>query len=172
VRATDTRDAVLASFDEARASFADQLAAAPEESLRYLKPGDDYALGGLVFHVNAVLEHYLGALEALVSSGFRETGTADRPGLFEEASARARAGLTARELAAALAMTQELHGAVSAKIGSLPAEGFERKAPVTYEAGAEPYPTSAAAVAGWLTDHYREHVAQIRQLLDDWRSSR
>jgi hypothetical protein len=49
---------------------------------------------------------------------------------------------------------------------------FERKAPVRYEAGAEPYPTSAADVAGWLTGHYQEHVPHIQQLLEDWRASR
>jgi hypothetical protein len=55
---------------------------------------------------------------------------------------------------------------------AVPDEDFERKAPVRYEPGAEPYTTSAADVAGWLTGHYQEHVPQIRQLLDDWRASR
>src|ERR1700730_11824044 len=111
---TGTRSAALVGLDVARASFAEHLAAAPEESLEYLKPGDDYALGGLVFHVNAVLEHYLAVLDALVIGGLQETEAADRPGLFEEANARAKAGLTARELTAALAVTGRLHRAVSA----------------------------------------------------------
>jgi hypothetical protein len=171
VSTTDTRSAALAGFDEARASFAEHLAAAPEDSLEYLKPGDDYALGGLVFHVNAVLEHYLAVLDALVMGGFQEAEAADRPGLFEEANATAKAGLTAAELTAALALTGQLHDAVCARIASLPDEDFERKAPVRYEPGAVPYPTSAADVAGWLTGHYQEHVPHIQQLLDDWRAS-
>jgi hypothetical protein len=172
VSTTDTRSAALAGFDEARAAFGGHLSTAPEDALGYLKPGDDYALGGLVFHVNAVLEHYLAVLDALVTAGFQETEASDRPGLFEEANARAKAGLTTAELVAALAVTDQLHRAVSARIGSVPAMDFERKAPVRYEAGAEPYPTSAADVAGWLTGHYQEHVPHIQQLLEDWRASR
>src|SRR5256885_11321249 len=82
----ERRGAALAEFDAALRSFVDELASAPAGSLGYLKPGDDYALGGLVFHVNAVLEHYLGAIDALVASGFQDTTVVDRPGLFETAN--------------------------------------------------------------------------------------
>src|SRR4030088_685567 len=95
----NTRAAALAGFDEARSRFERQLRSAPEESLGYLKAGDAYPRGGLVPHaaagglvhpVAAVLEHYLGVLEAIVRSDFAATEAADRPGLMEDASARAK----------------------------------------------------------------------------------
>ncbi len=48
-------------------------------------------------------------------------------------------------------------------------EDFERKAPVRFEPGAAPYPTSVADVLGWLTGHYREHAPHAEQLLNSWR---
>ncbi|MDQ6774298.1 MAG: DinB family protein [Candidatus Dormibacteraeota bacterium] len=168
----DTRETVLTSFDQARAGFVAQLQSAPEASLRYLKAGDDYALGGLVYHVNAVLEHYLGALDAIASAGFAETEARDRPGLFEEANARAKLGVTTVELSGALTETARLHEGVRARLAAFPAADFERRAPVRLEAGAEPYLTSPADVAGWLTGHYEEHVPHVQQLLESWEASR
>lgn len=167
--ATDTRRAALAAFDQGRASFTDELAAAPGDALGYLKPGDDYALGGLVFHVNSVLEHYLGVLDALAAG---DAVASDRPRLFEQAGAKARAGCTAAERGAALAETRRLHDAVRARIDSLPVGDFERQAQVTQAAGAETYLASAADVLGWLTGHYEEHVPHVQELLAEWRASR
>jgi hypothetical protein len=169
---TETRAAALAALEQARSQFERQLLEAPAESLRFLQPGDDYALGGLVHHVNAVLEHYLNVLDAIVASGFQETEAADRPGLFEDANARAKAGASPDELAAALGELRRLHGTVTAHLGDVPGDDFERKVPVRYTPGADPYPTSAADVAGWLTGHYEEHAPQVRQLLESWRSAR
>jgi ketosteroid isomerase-like protein len=168
---TPARQSVIDGFDKARSSFLDRLEAAPDQSLAYLKPGDDYALGGLVYHVNAVLEHYLGVLDAMVSAGFKETEARDRPGLFEEANARAKAGLDRTELSVAVAATERLHGAVTAAVAPLPEDDFERKVPVRLEPGADPYPTSANDVLGWLTGHYEEHVPHIESLLEAWTAS-
>jgi hypothetical protein len=168
----ETRDASLADFDEARRAFVDELGAAPPESLQYLKPGDDYALGGLAFHVNAVLEHYLGVLDAMVASHFHDTEAIDRPGMFATANARARSGLTPEERSVAVALTEQLHSAVKHRVGAIPVDDFERKVAVRYSAGGEPYPTSPADVIGWLIGHYLEHVPHIRRLLDDWRTAR
>jgi hypothetical protein len=55
---TDDRGTALAGFEEARTGFTEVFGSVPDEALGYLKPEDDYALGGLVFHVNAILEHY------------------------------------------------------------------------------------------------------------------
>jgi hypothetical protein len=172
MNATDAREAALLTFDQARTRFVDQLRLAPEASLRYLKAGDDYALGGLVYHVNAVLEHYLGVLSTVVAAGSEETSAQDRPGLFEEANARARAGVTPAELRTRLAETARLHDEVRTLLAGVAREDFERKRPVRYEAGADPYPTSPAHVAGWLTGHYEEHVPHVQQLLDSWQASR
>lgn len=169
---TEARTAALARFDDGRVRFARQLGAAPAESLRYLKAGDDYALGGLVHHVVAVLEHYLGVLDAIAHSGFAATEARDRPGLFEEANARAKAGVTPDELAASLREMERLHAGVVAAVAEVGDRDYERKVPVTYEPGDEPYPTSPADVLGWLTDHYEEHVPHVEQLLASWRARR
>src|SRR5207253_1786721 len=84
--ALDARATAVADFDDGYRAFRDALTAAPEASLGYLKPGDDYALGGLVHHVNAVLEHYLVVLDAIIASDFMETEPRDRPMLFEKAA--------------------------------------------------------------------------------------
>ena len=166
----DRRTGALADFDDAGRAFKDVIQRAPAESLSYLKPGDDYALGGLVYHVNAVLEHYLGALDALAASAFQATECNDRPGLFEEANARAKAGLQASERAGVLATTERLHSDVRNRFSAFAADDIDRKGPVRFEPGAEPYPTSPADVLGWLTDHYREHVPHAQQLLESWTS--
>jgi hypothetical protein len=165
---TDDRQSRLSEFDRAHTAFRDAIAAAPEASLGYLRPGDDYALGGLVHHVNAVLEHYRSTIDAIVEAGFQATQPRDRPGLFEEANARARAGLGPGEREAALAATDGLHGEVRDRVAALAPDDFQRKAPVTFEGGAEPYPTSPADILGWLTDHYREHVPHAEELLSGW----
>jgi DinB superfamily len=170
VTTDDRQAAALADFDRAGGEFRELMVRAPEASLGYLKPGDDYALGGLVYHVNAVLEHYLGALQAMRDSGFQETETRDRPGLFEEANARAKLGLAPEERAGALAATERLHRDVKATISGLAPDDFERKVPVRFEAGGEPYQASTADVLSWLEGHYREHVPQAEQLLDEWRA--
>ena len=131
-------------------------------------PGDDYALGGLVHHVDAVLEHYLAVLDAIIASDFREVEPRDRPLLFETAAAQARAGLAPGERADALAATERLHHEVSRRIADLASQQFERRAPVRFEPGTDPSPTSAAEILGWLTGHYQEHVPQVDQLVMSW----
>src|SRR3989442_14777605 len=101
----------LARFGEARDAFTEAIAAVPDEALGYLKPGDDYALGGLVFHVNAVLEHYRVVLDTLLEADFGEVTPADPPGLFETANARAKEGLPPEQRAGALAEGKRLHDA-------------------------------------------------------------
>jgi tetratricopeptide (TPR) repeat protein len=162
----------LSRFDEAREAFTAALDRAPDESLAYLKPGDDYALGGLVFHVDATLEHYEGVLDAIAETGFGSCEPRDRPGLFEEANRRARAGMGAAERAEAMAASQRLHQRARARLASFGEADWERKAPVLYGPGTDPYPTSPADVAGWLTDHYLEHAPQVEQLLAEWRGAR
>jgi hypothetical protein len=169
---TATRDTGLAEFDAAGSAFRGALEAAPEASLSYLKEGDDFALGGLVFHINVVLVHYGNTLDAIVASGFAETSPDDPPGLFEEAEARGRSSMTASERTESLAQTSALHAQVRARVTALTAGDYGRQAPVRYRAGDDPYPTSPAEVLGWLSAHYREHVPHIQQLLDGWRGGK
>jgi len=150
-------------------AFRDVLVHAPKESLTYLRPGDDYALGGLVVHVAAVLRHYLAVMDAIVAAGFGVSRPSNPKGLFEVAAARAHAGLQPTERVGALKEMAELHGRVRDRMASVTFSEWERKAPVWYS-DEELYPTSLADIAGWLTDHYLEHVPQVGSLLADWRT--
>ena len=166
------RGTALVGFDEARAGFMEVFGTVPDEALGYLKPEDDYALGGLVFHVNAVLEHYGVVLAAIQAAGFGEISPSDPPGLFETANARAKEGLLPEERTGALASMGLLHDTVVGMLESVDAGDWDRKAPVHYEPGADPFPTSPADVTGWLTGHYLEHVPHVHQLLAGWRAQR
>jgi hypothetical protein len=170
VSATD-RNASLAEFAAARDQFVEAVKAVPDEALGYLKPGDDYALGGLVIHVNAWLVHYNRALDEVIAAGFEHVDFADPAGYWQEANARAKEGLTPPERGNALAAMTAAHTELADKITSLSAEDFERKGPVVYKAGDEPYPTSSADILGWMKDHYMEHVPHAKELLESWRGS-
>src|SRR6266850_141800 len=154
------KEAALADFEKARAEWESAFAQVPDGALDYLKPGDDYALGGLQVHVNWVLVHYHRVLAALIAGGFAAIDPLDPPGEGDEVNAKAKAGLAARERSKALAEMASLHTSVLEVAAQLPDESWSRKAPVVYSPGAAPYPTSAEDVVGWLSDHYREHVQQ------------
>ena len=49
---------------------------------------------------------------------------------------------------------------------------MSRTAPVVYGPGQAPYPTSADDLIGWLRDHYREHVEQSADLIEEWRNAK
>src|SRR5438094_9164088 len=72
------REAALADFESARKEWEAAFANVPDGALTYLKPGDDYSLGGLQVHVNWVLVHYRRVLDAILAAGFGETA-ADGP---------------------------------------------------------------------------------------------
>ncbi|HEY0831084.1 MAG TPA: DinB family protein [Candidatus Dormibacteraeota bacterium] len=166
------RDTALADFDAARAEWEGAFARVPDDALTYLKPGDDYALGGLQVHVNWVLAHYRRILDGIVKAGFAGIGPQDPAGAEAEALAGARRGLQAAERRKSLADMTHLHAVVHAAVHRLAASDWARKAPVVYGAGQEPYPTSPEDILGWLRDHYREHVEQSAALVEDWRSTK
>jgi DinB superfamily len=165
------RDAALADFEAARGEWERAFAQIPDGALTYLKPGDDYSLGGLQVHVNWVLAHYRRVLDALLAAGFSEVGPQDPPGAEDTALEGARRGLDPDERRASLEEMEELHAAVLEAIASLEAADWERKAPVVYGVGQDPYPTSPEDVVGWLRDHYREHVTQCADLIGEWKTS-
>jgi DinB superfamily len=150
------REAALAGLEAARAEWEGAYAKVPDEALTYLKPGDDYSLGGLQVHVNWVLAHYLRVLEGAVVT--------EDPPLSEDA----RDGLTAPQRREYLAEMARLHDDVMATVTDLEDGAWERLTPVVYGPGQEPYPTSPEAVIGWLIDHYREHVQQCADLIEEW----
>jgi hypothetical protein len=161
------REALLSDFEGARSEFVTAMAAVPDEALPYLRPGDDYALGGLAAHVEAVIRRYTGVLSAAEAAGWAEIRAEDPPGIAA-LHEQIRTGAFPGGCASALAGVAAAHDALLDQLRSL--SDWERQAPVRYGEG-EPYLTGAVEVIGWLGDHYREHVPQVRELLEEWRVS-
>jgi hypothetical protein len=164
------KDAAIADFEKARIEWESALAQVPDEALAYLKPGDDYALGGLQVHVNWVLIHYGRILDGLVAEDFAPLAPLDPPGEHEEIGKKAKAGLTADGRRNSLAEMAALHQAILDAARQVPEASWSRKAQVVYGEGQEPYPTSPEDIFGWLSDHYREHVQQCPELVASWRA--
>jgi hypothetical protein len=161
--------AALRDFDAGRDAFQGALERAPEGALAYLKPGDDYALGGLVYHVNFVLENYLNVLRAVLGADSGDVRLPEPRAAHEEANRRARIGLQPGELSPLLERMNELHSQVRSEAGAVSDADWGRQ--VTVHLGdTEPYPASPADVMGWLIGHYDEHIPQIEQLLNEWQA--
>ena len=165
-------EAALADFDAARSGWESAFAKVPDDALSYLKPGDDYALGGLLVHVNWVLTHYKRVLDGISRARFGQLGPQDPIGEAEAAGMEAKVGLEAGQRAKKLVEMARLHAAVVTAIARLPEGDWSRKAAVIYGEGQDPYPTSPEDIIGWLRDHYREHVEQSADLVADWRAMR
>lgn len=169
---TTQRDAALESFDAAARELEQAFQAVPDEALRYKPEGDDYTLGGLAVHVAQVLRHYGRVLELVVAAGFGEVragGPHSEPGLTDE---MIRSGFSGSERPAVFQALRAAHEGLAATARGLSADQFARKAPVYYGPDArEPYPTAAADVLVWVTDHYREHVTQVGELVQRWRAT-
>jgi hypothetical protein len=159
----------MADFDAARAQWEAAFAQVPDAALAYLKPGDDYALGGLQVHVNWVLTHYGRVLDKLKKDPHRALEPLDAPGESTEVNKRAKAGLSAGERKPALDEMAALHRSVKQAAAGISDESWPHKTAVVYGAGQDPYPTSPDDIVGWLRDHYREHVEQCPQLIASWR---
>jgi len=165
------REAALADFDAARKEWEAAFVQVPDGALVYLKPGDDYALGGLQVHVNWVLLHYRRVLDGIVAGGFKPLGPQDSPGEGDAAGQRAKEGLAKGDRAKSLADMARLHAAVTAACTKVSAADWARKAEVVYGEGQDPYPTSPEDIVECLRDHYREHVTQSADLIDAWEAS-
>ena len=162
----------LAGFDVSRDAFLVAIEAAPDESLRYLRPGDVYAIGGLVVPCVHFLRHYRRVLERLGEPEPKEFHASDPPEEVAEDSRRALAGLAPGERAAELRSLATLHGDVMRAALAVPEGGWERKTPVFYGDAAEAYPTSPDDIIGWLRDHYQEHVPHAAELIAEWHASK
>ena len=163
------REAALTDFDNARTEWEAVFAQVPDAALSYLKPGDDYALGGLQVHVNWVLLHYSRVLEGIKADPHHELQPLDPPGESTDVNQRAKAGLTAPERKPVLEEMAALHRSVTQAAAGVADADWSRKTPVVYGDGQDPFATSPDDVLGWLRDHYREHVQQCPELIASWR---
>jgi hypothetical protein len=163
------RDDALSDFDAARAEWESVFAQVPDAALAYLKPGDDYAVGGLQVHVNWVLVHYGRVLDAIKANPYRALEPLDPPNESREVRKKAKAGLTPAERKPALERMAEVHRSVWEAAAGMSPEDWSRKTEVVYAKGEDPYPTSPDDVLGWLREHYREHVEQCPELVACWR---
>ncbi len=166
---TTISNLALERYDAAAAAYRTALEAAPPAALGYRRSGEDYTLGGLAYHVNAVLRHYLGTLEAMLAAGGGATSAPDSSRLFEDANARAGQAPSEADRLSVLAETADLHQQVRQLVDRAGAGAWARVVPVSFGPG-EPYPTRLADVLTWLTDHYAEHTAQVSSLLSEWRT--
>src|SRR3989449_8784118 len=132
------REGAMADFDAARAEWEAAFARVPDDALRFLKPGDDYSLGGLMVHVNWVLTHYGRMLDAIVAGGFASVGPQDPPGEEAEGREAARRGLEVSERRQALERMAALHAEGRTALAALAASEWDRQCPVVYGAGEEP----------------------------------
>lgn len=160
-----SREAALAAYDAARDRFLAAFEEVPDAALGFLKPGDDYSIGGLLSHVTWGLTHYSSVLEHVVSGGFGEVRDPTDPAEQERVAAAGRAAVAPDERGAALSALDAAHGRLARQVRSLAEADFERTAPVLYGDATEPYATNAATVVGWMTEHYDEHVPHVGELL-------
>ena len=162
---------VLEGLESAKSSFEKALAAVPGEALSFLKPNDDYSLGGLVAHNVGVVEHYTLVLDSVLASGFTTVRPEDPPGFWESVAARSREPLAPDAAPAALAELDRRHAEFVAALRAVPEDDWERKAPVFYGNSQEALPTCAVDIVGWVHDHYLEHVPHIHELHEEWQKA-
>src|SRR5215472_11851544 len=78
-------DLALERFEAALDTYRQALEKAPAEALGQRRPGEEYTLAGLAYHVNAVLDHIRATARAMLDAGLRETSAPDSSNLFEVA---------------------------------------------------------------------------------------
>ena len=168
----DDRSAAMAAFDQGRDEFLATYATVPDEALSYLPPGDEYALGALPIHVCDSIEHYLAVHDRMTQANHGEVDLSQDAAISAMSQQQHRRMLQARptaaERASLVATVKATHDQLRQRLDPLSDEDYARTAPVIYDAGSQPYPTSAGMIVGWLSDHYREHIQQIQELLVSW----
>lgn len=163
----------LAKLDDARDAIIRTYAAMPDEALAWLKPGDDYAIGGILIHLIQALDGYVGTLMALRAAGYRDTeGPGEEEAMVEAQLVHARRGLTPAERDATLGAMRAKHDRLGALARGASEAEFAALVGITYPGDKVPYPTSVALVVRWMTEHYAEHVPHAEQLFTAWKKSR
>jgi DinB superfamily len=165
---------LIARFDAARDSFLAAFAQAPDEALAYTPAGEEYALGILPLHLQDSMNHYLDVYDRMTAANFGPVNLDADPTLAQQEAAQHQRLVTTKptgaDRAALLDDLNATHRRVTERFATLDDAAVARQADVVYSPGSEPYPTSVAAIFGWLTDHYDEHIAQTAQLLARWQA--
>lgn len=162
-------DSALSGLEDARKQFVEAIDGVPTEALTYLSPGDDYALGGLVTHVNGVLRRYGRVLDGILADPAAELDARSIDEDMAIDNARSKQGLTAANRDESMAALAALHDHVTRALSTLSPKNWDRKTSVRYGDG-ELFPTSAMDITRWLTGHYLEHVPHVEELLLLWRA--
>ena len=120
-----------------------------------------------------VLDHYAYALDAIRAVDFGNVRVAENATIVERRSpGTVAAGFASHERGAVRDAMGCAHDELTARVQALPTEAYTRKAPVSFGDAPAPFDTSAADILGWMIGHYREHVAQIGDLLTTWKASK
>ncbi len=169
----EDREAALSAFARSRDGFEAAYHPVPDDALRYVPPGEDYTLGGLVPHVTDTIEHYARVLGRMTGASFGQVRVIDPDDETKRRrDALTRDGYGATERVAVFAELRAAHDVFADMLRALAADDYTRPAPVLYGAdAAEPYLTRPSDIVGWLIDHYREHIAQVTDLLARWKAS-
>ena len=167
-----THESALASFEDARKRFVDAMNGVPVEALSFLSPSDDYSLGGLLTHVNAIVRRYGRVLDAILAAPTSELDARSIDEDKDTENARSVEGLSEAQRDAALTTLAELHQHVATRLATVSAAEWGRKTPVIFGGSeGQSYPTGAGDITAWLAGHYDEHVPHVAELLQGWRSA-
>lgn len=163
----------LARLEAAHGSIQDAFATMPDAALAWLKPGDDYAIGGIVIHLIQSLDGYIGTLEALRAAGYSDTdGPGEDEAVVDAQLVHARRGLASTERAGTFTEMKTKQARLTAIASTADEAQFGTLVGVRYPGDEAPYPTSVALVVQWMTEHYAEHVPHAQQLFAEWKNAR
>jgi hypothetical protein len=159
------RESDLHGLFVARGEFAGAFEAVPDGALGYKGPADEYALSGIVVHITATVDHYRRVVEGMLDREFAAFALQPQdPGVEAAHAKRTQTGFAAGERDEAFALLESAHDDFAKAVLTVQPQDYERKVPVTYKVGDAPQDTSPADIVGWLTDHYREHVPDVKKL--------
>ena len=166
------KDDALAKMDAAHAAIVETFTAMPDAALAWLKPGDDYAIGGIVIHLIQSLDGYIATLAAMQATGFEDTaGPGEDEKAVDAQLVHARRGLAPGERTATFAEIGEKHARLAGLARQTTDAQFATLVGVRYPGDPVPYPTSVALIVKWMTDHDAEHVPHAQQLFAEWQRS-
>jgi hypothetical protein len=162
----------LGRLEAAHGAIQDTFATMPDAALGWLKPGDDYAIGGIVIHLIQSLDGYIGTLEALRAAGFTDTeGPGEDEAVVDAQLVHARRGLAPAERASTFTEMRTKQARLATLAATADEAQFGTLVGVRYPGDESPYPTSVALVVQWMTEHYAEHVPHAQQLFAEWRNA-